>query len=143
MRLEPNTRYNYPNLGNAYMSLNRLDEAEAVFKQAEERKLGSEFLLYSHYMLAFLKGDTARMAELAAGRHGQAGQRRSAAGHASRHGRLVWEAKECKRADSAGDGFSPAQRRQRDCRNLSGSGGAARGGIGLRRAGPDRRRCGS
>ena len=33
---------NYVNLGFAYMSLNRLDEAEAVFKQAEERKLENE-----------------------------------------------------------------------------------------------------
>ena len=53
------------NLGNAYMSLNRLDEAEAVYKQAEERKLESEILLQSRYQLAFLKGDTAQMAQLA------------------------------------------------------------------------------
>ena len=40
---------NYVNLGLAYMVLNRLDEAEAVYKQAEERKLESEDLLQSRY----------------------------------------------------------------------------------------------
>ena len=39
MRLEPNNGINYTNLGDDYASLNRLDEAEAVYKQAEERKL--------------------------------------------------------------------------------------------------------
>src|SRR5262249_7416168 len=32
MRLEPNSAINYANLGGAYISLNQLDEAEAVFK---------------------------------------------------------------------------------------------------------------
>ena len=45
VRLEPNDENNYLNLGNDYASLNRLDEAEAVYKQAEERKLEGEFLL--------------------------------------------------------------------------------------------------
>ena len=36
-------RINYLNLGIAYTALNRLDEAEAVYKQAEERKLENEF----------------------------------------------------------------------------------------------------
>ena len=108
IRLRPNTASNYPNLAIVYMSLNRLDDAEAVFKQAEERKVANEFLLYSPYEVAFLKGDTAADGADGGGGHGQAGQRRSAAGHASRHRRLVWEVKECKRADPAGDGFSAA-----------------------------------
>ena len=45
LRLEPMTAVNYGNLGIAYAALNRLDEAEAVYKQAEERKLESEILL--------------------------------------------------------------------------------------------------
>jgi len=40
MRLEPNAQDIYAGLGNDYVYLNRLDEAEAVYKQAEERKLG-------------------------------------------------------------------------------------------------------
>jgi serine/threonine protein kinase/Tfp pilus assembly protein PilF len=65
MRLEPTSETNYSNLGNAYSNLNRLDEAEAVYKQAEERKLEGESLLQYRYQLAFLKGDTAQMAQLA------------------------------------------------------------------------------
>ena len=40
MRLEPNISTNYVNLASSYTGLNRLDEAEATFKQAAERKLG-------------------------------------------------------------------------------------------------------
>ena len=64
LRLEPNAVYNYVNLGDGYMTLNRLDEAEAVYKQAEERRLENEFLLQYRYDLAFVKGDTAQMAQL-------------------------------------------------------------------------------
>ena len=39
----------YVNLGIDYANLNRLDEAEAVYKQAEERKLESELLLQYRY----------------------------------------------------------------------------------------------
>ena len=63
LRLAPNSAANYDNVGGAYMALNRLDEAEAVFKQAEERKLENEYLSYGRYQLAFLKGDTAQMAQ--------------------------------------------------------------------------------
>ena len=73
MRLEPNNEINYVNLGAAYVSLNRLDEAEAVYKQAEERKLESEDLLANRYQLAFLKGDTAQMAQLASAAMGKPG----------------------------------------------------------------------
>jgi tetratricopeptide (TPR) repeat protein len=57
----------------AYMSFNRLDEAEAVYKQAEERKLEAEFLLQGRYWLAFLKGDVARMAQLVSAAMGKPG----------------------------------------------------------------------
>jgi len=73
MRLEPNAGVNYLNLGFAYTALNRLDEAEAVYKQAEERKLESELLLQSRYCLAFLKGDTAQMAQLVSAAMGKPG----------------------------------------------------------------------
>jgi serine/threonine protein kinase/tetratricopeptide (TPR) repeat protein len=73
LRLEPNTGTSYASLGNAYVSLNRLDEAEAVYKQAEQRKLGGEFLLYNRYQLAFLKGDAPQMAQLASQAMGKPG----------------------------------------------------------------------
>jgi DNA-binding winged helix-turn-helix (wHTH) protein/tetratricopeptide (TPR) repeat protein len=73
LRLEPNNWFNYGNLGIGYRALNRLDEAEAVFKQAEERKLESEFLLANRYQLAFLKRDAAQMAQLASAAMGKPG----------------------------------------------------------------------
>ena len=73
LRLEPNDVTTMLNLGYAYMSLNRLDEAETVYKQAEERKLESELLLQSRYQLAFLKDDTAQMAQLVSAAMGKPG----------------------------------------------------------------------
>jgi eukaryotic-like serine/threonine-protein kinase len=73
LRLEPNSGLNYTVLGAAYMSLNRLDEADAVFQQAQDRKLGSEALLPLRYQLAFLKGDAAQMAQLASAAMGKPG----------------------------------------------------------------------
>ena len=73
LRLEPNRADNYLNLGIACTTLNRLDEAEAVYKQAEERKLEGEMLLQSRYWLAFLKGDGARMAQLVSAAMGKPG----------------------------------------------------------------------
>jgi eukaryotic-like serine/threonine-protein kinase len=65
VRVAPNASINYQNLGNTYTALNRLDEADAVYKQAEERKLEHEFLVLQRYQLAFLKGDAAQMVRLA------------------------------------------------------------------------------
>jgi eukaryotic-like serine/threonine-protein kinase len=73
MRLEPNDWANYSNLGTCYTSLNRLDEAEAVYKHAEEHKMQGEFLLQNHYLLAFLMGDTAQMAQLVSAAMGKPG----------------------------------------------------------------------
>jgi len=73
LRLEPNNVANYLNFGLACMSLNRLDDAEAVYKQAERRRLEDEFLLQSHYWLAFLKGDAAQMAQLVSAAMGKPG----------------------------------------------------------------------
>jgi eukaryotic-like serine/threonine-protein kinase len=74
LRLEPSLLAGqYVNLGQTNMILNRLDEAEAVYKQAEERKLESELLLQNHYQLAFLKGDTAQMAQLVSTAMGKPG----------------------------------------------------------------------
>ncbi|MGD0921693.1 MAG: winged helix-turn-helix domain-containing protein [Terriglobia bacterium] len=73
LRLAPSNGNNYINLGENYMVLNRLDEAEAVFKQAEERKLENEALPLWRYHVAFLKGDTAQMAQQAAVAMGKPG----------------------------------------------------------------------
>jgi tetratricopeptide (TPR) repeat protein len=71
--LEPNDGTSYLNVGGAYASLNRLDEAESVFKQAEERRLNNESLLTARYQLAFLKGDALKMVQLASAAMGKPG----------------------------------------------------------------------
>ncbi len=74
VRLAPNYGNAYQNLAAGYINLNRLDEAEAVYRQVEERKLlSAEGLLQDHYLLAFLEGDTAQMAQLAASAMGKPG----------------------------------------------------------------------
>ena len=73
LRLEPNNGTNYLNLGIAYTTFNRLDEAEAVYKQAGDRLVDGEFLLQSRYWLAFLKGETAQMTQLVSAATGKPG----------------------------------------------------------------------
>jgi DNA-binding winged helix-turn-helix (wHTH) protein/tetratricopeptide (TPR) repeat protein len=73
VRRDPNIGLQYNLLGLAYMSFNRLDEADAVYKQAEGRKLENENLLQSRYWLAFLKGDAAQMAQLVSAAMGKPG----------------------------------------------------------------------
>jgi tetratricopeptide (TPR) repeat protein len=73
LRLEPNDVFSYVNLGNVYTNLNRLDEAEAVYKQAEERKLENETLLSYRYQVALLKDDAPKMAQLASAAMGKPG----------------------------------------------------------------------
>ena len=73
LRLEPNSAVNAGNVGTVFVNLNRLEEAEAVYKQAEERKLRGELLLQARYQLAFLKGDTAQMAQLTSAATGKPG----------------------------------------------------------------------
>jgi DNA-binding winged helix-turn-helix (wHTH) protein/predicted Zn-dependent protease len=73
LRLEPDNEDNYAVATLLYLSLNRLDEAGAVLKQAAERKLESELLLAGRYQLAFLRGDEGEMERLVAGAAGKPG----------------------------------------------------------------------
>jgi len=66
MQLDPNVGDNYITLGNSYICLNRLNEAEAVLKQAEAHKLQSEGLAVQRYQVAFLRGNEKEMQRLAA-----------------------------------------------------------------------------
>jgi len=66
LSLFPTTEDSYFTLGSVLVRLDRLNEAEGVFKQAEERKLEGEYLLGYHYQLAFLEGDPGKMAQLVA-----------------------------------------------------------------------------
>ncbi len=65
VRLMRDSAANYQNLAAELVSLNRLDEAEAVYKLSDERNLTFAGRPKSLYLLAFLKGDPARMAKLA------------------------------------------------------------------------------
>ncbi len=70
----PGVHYvHYVNLGGAYTNLNRLDDAEAVYKEADQRNVQGEILAINRYLLAFLKGDDARMASLVAAVAGKPG----------------------------------------------------------------------
>ncbi len=63
----------YLNLATAYQYLNRLDEAEAVYKEAEEHNWGAENLVRGRYLLAFLKSDAAQMLQMAKAAEGKPG----------------------------------------------------------------------
>lgn len=70
MRLDPDNRWGYENAGEAYLALNRLDEAEEVLRQAVAKKLDSVGTHSLLYLVAFLKRDDvgmAREAQWAAG----------------------------------------------------------------------------
>jgi tetratricopeptide (TPR) repeat protein len=73
LRQRPNSSSSYESVAAAYINLNRLDEAEAVYKQAEERKLEGELLLTTLYQLAFLKDDAAKMVQFASAAMGKPG----------------------------------------------------------------------
>jgi eukaryotic-like serine/threonine-protein kinase len=72
-RLEPNTVIGYANLGQNFLALNRLDDAQAMFQQALARKLDSGGLRWWVYYLAFLRGDSAQMAQQLAWGEGKPG----------------------------------------------------------------------
>ena len=111
MRLEPNSGNNLEALCFAYIDLNRLDEAEAVVKQAEERKLESEGLLSARYELAFLKGDTAQMAQIVSAAMGKPGFEEMALAQEAEDRGLVRPIEEHARTDASARGFRRPKRR--------------------------------
>jgi eukaryotic-like serine/threonine-protein kinase len=61
LRIAPENSSNYGNLSGLYVSTNRFDEAKALYKDAEARKMESVPLHANMYALAFLEGDRAEM----------------------------------------------------------------------------------
>ena len=61
VRLAPDEINTYVNLGSAYLYLNRLDDAKAVFAEALAHKLDDGLLRLQMYDLAFLQGNTVEM----------------------------------------------------------------------------------
>jgi len=70
--LDPYVPFGYVNLATAYQFLVRLDEAEATYQLANERKLEIPDMLGQRYDLAFLRGDKAEMEQLVALGRGKA-----------------------------------------------------------------------
>ncbi|MGA7623866.1 MAG: protein kinase [Candidatus Acidiferrales bacterium] len=64
---------NYTNLIGSFMALNRFDEARSLAAEAHANKLDSGFFRTILYQLAFLKDDSAGMAEQMAWAHGKEG----------------------------------------------------------------------
>ena len=61
--LDPTAADNYGNLAYAYAALNRMDDARSTIEQARARNIDGPVLHAWHYILAFFKRDSARMAE--------------------------------------------------------------------------------
>ena len=62
-RLNPTNASTYADLVDSYVPLNRLDEARATAKEAQDKQLDSIGLRFSLYEVAFLQNDTAGMAQ--------------------------------------------------------------------------------
>jgi len=61
--MNPTRAGDYANLIDAYLFLNRLDEAQSIAKEAQSKKFDSFFLRFYTYQIFFLKRDTAGMAQ--------------------------------------------------------------------------------
>jgi len=61
MEVSPASVTGYANLMNAYLALDRVDEAQAIYDQAKERKFDNEYLREMRYEIAFLQNDEAEM----------------------------------------------------------------------------------
>jgi eukaryotic-like serine/threonine-protein kinase len=72
VRLNPDNPISYRLVGASYIALNRLDEANATYKQAFERKLNHPFIHIDLYEVAFLQNDAAGMAQQVVWSAGQA-----------------------------------------------------------------------
>jgi eukaryotic-like serine/threonine-protein kinase len=73
LRLAPKDPVSYSNLVNAYLYLNRLDDAQATAEEARAKKLDGEGVHEMMYSLAFLLHDTAAMAQQVAWSAGKPG----------------------------------------------------------------------
>jgi len=63
IRLYPDSDIVYANLIDTYLSMNRLEEAQATAREAQTKKLDSPYLRMRLYELAFLQNDVTAMAQ--------------------------------------------------------------------------------
>ncbi len=73
LQYSPNLANPVVNLMDAYMALEKPDQAKTVFDQARARDLDTSLLRYSRYLLAFMQGDDAAMQEQVAWGKGKPG----------------------------------------------------------------------
>jgi serine/threonine protein kinase/tetratricopeptide (TPR) repeat protein len=66
LRIQPDDRLAYQNLTYIYMSLNRLEEAKAIYKQAVEKKLDGLASHQIRFSIAYVEGDAPEMERQAA-----------------------------------------------------------------------------
>jgi DNA-binding winged helix-turn-helix (wHTH) protein/Flp pilus assembly protein TadD len=66
VQLEPQSQTNYLAVGSALVTLDRFEEAETSYNEADRRQLDSEAFAGARYRLAFLKADPKRMSRLLA-----------------------------------------------------------------------------
>ncbi|HXM93567.1 MAG TPA: protein kinase [Candidatus Dormibacteraeota bacterium] len=73
LHLNPDNGVTHSNLGQAYLALNRLDEAKATYDQAFVHKLESSQLHLGLYQIAFLREDASGMQQQLAWANGKSG----------------------------------------------------------------------
>jgi tetratricopeptide (TPR) repeat protein len=73
MAIVPNSVITYGNMVGTYLSLNRVDEATAMYKESVQRNLDGPYLRLASYCLAFRKQDAAGMAEAVSWANGKSG----------------------------------------------------------------------
>jgi len=73
LKVNPGARVSYANVANAYLFLNRPEEAWAAAQETRAKNLDSPFLRILMYMIAFLRNDEAGMAEQVAWSQGKPG----------------------------------------------------------------------
>jgi DNA-binding winged helix-turn-helix (wHTH) protein/tetratricopeptide (TPR) repeat protein len=61
MRLRPDSWIAYIDLASAYVNLNRLEEAEEVYKAADEHNIANDSFRSMRFFLGFLRGDKTQM----------------------------------------------------------------------------------
>jgi serine/threonine protein kinase/tetratricopeptide (TPR) repeat protein len=61
MDIAPTSVTGYANLITAYLALDRIDEAKAIYEQTKQRNLDNEYLRQMRYDIAFLQHDEAEM----------------------------------------------------------------------------------
>ncbi len=73
LNLDAQSRLNYSNLASGFLVAGRLDEARLTLEEAKHKNLESVALYLNQYVLDFLQGDTAGMAEAVAWANGKPG----------------------------------------------------------------------